>query len=84
MCAFPINCNCSAKELKNDDNEQDLGDEVDAASHQRRLRIIDPATGLELGLTGEIRAAQGRWLDGRHSSRLLLIMDPVTGTFWNS
>lgn len=51
----------------------------DKGGQQKRLRIIDPSTGAELGLTGEVRAAQSRWLEARHSSKLLLIVDPATG-----
>ena len=53
--------------------------EGERGGQQKRLRIIDPETGAEMGLTGDIKAAQGRWLEARHSSQLLLIVDPATG-----
>ncbi len=59
---------------------QEVGSGTEATDPRRRLRIVDPATGSELGLTGNVKAAQGRCLDKRHSSKLLLILDPETGT----
>ena len=58
---------------------QASGAEGERGGQQKRLRIVDPETGAELGLTGDIKAAQAGWLEARHPSRLLLIVDPATG-----
>ena len=58
---------------------QASGVDGEQGAQQKRLRIIESGTGAELGLTGEVKAAQNRWLEARHSSRLLLIVDPATG-----